>query len=226
MSDYRKYGHDQYNTVDPVQRSRNRRDQAAENAALAMAALLSSRRVDIENIIAATTPGGIEAQEACGQRDMALTFNTLPKEGDRAIAEKFGFVYGKSVDDLFFSVTAPEGWSIRPTDHSMYSDIVDEQGRVRGSIFYKAAFYDRAAHMHWKNRYRVLNVYSDNRDGSRIEQATDTATGEIFTSVHCADKADTETWAQFDTRQQAIAKISKDFLDEKFPDWQNPTAYW
>jgi hypothetical protein len=33
------------------------------------------------------------------------------------------------------------------SDHAMWSYLVDELGRERVSIFYKAAFYDRSAHM-------------------------------------------------------------------------------
>ena len=48
-------------------------------------------------------------------------------------------------DDLFFNVVLPEGWEVRETDHSMHSDLFDAEGKRRGGIFYKAAFYDRRA---------------------------------------------------------------------------------
>jgi len=58
-----------------------------------------------------------------------------------------GIVFGEKVDDLFTSVTLPEGWHKEATEHAMWSKLIDDQGRERASIFYKAAFYDRSAFM-------------------------------------------------------------------------------
>lgn len=93
-------------------------------------------------------PGGIERQEAMGQAAFVGTKSSLPIECPRAELEALGFVFGEPIDDLFVSVTFPAGWSKKATDHSMWSDLLDDQGRKRGSIFYKAAFYDRRAFMH------------------------------------------------------------------------------
>jgi hypothetical protein len=48
-------------------------------------------------------------------------------------------------DELFFDAVLPEGWRIEPTEHHMWSDVIDEKGVKRISMFYKAAFYDRDA---------------------------------------------------------------------------------
>lgn len=45
------------------------------------------------------------------------------------------------------NVELPDGWKKVGTNHDMHSDLVDETGKVRASIFYKAAFYDRRADM-------------------------------------------------------------------------------
>lgn len=60
-----------------------------------------------------------------------------------------GFVLGSTDEDdpLFQHAALPVGWAKKPTDHDMWSDIVDDEGRVRFNVFYKAAFYDRSAHM-------------------------------------------------------------------------------
>ena len=44
--------------------------------------------------------------------------------------------------------TLPPGWSRQGSDHAMWAHLLDEHGRQRVGIFYKAAFYDRSAHMH------------------------------------------------------------------------------
>jgi len=100
-------------------------------------------------------PGGsgaaIERQERDGQRQL-VNSDRLPSDiqGDRAEWEVLGFTFGDPdpADPLFMPATLPEGWKRQATDHSMGSVIVDTLGCERVSIFYKAAFYDRKAHMH------------------------------------------------------------------------------
>lgn len=100
----------------------------------------------LENFMAAALPGGIEAQEKRGQLEQAKQ-QTLPLDiKDRAAFEAVGFKFGKQINDLFQEATFPNGWKKVPTDHSMWSDIVDDKGVKRGAIFYKAAFYDERAH--------------------------------------------------------------------------------
>ena len=93
--------------------------------------------------------GAILAQEARGQRAFAAS-TVLPIEClgcTREQLEALGIVFGEPVDDLFIEVQLPEGWEKVPTDHSMWTDLVDAQGERRAAVFYKAAFYDRSAHI-------------------------------------------------------------------------------
>lgn len=97
-------------------------------------------------------PGGIEASERRGQEELVANDEFLPfdKQGGAAAFEALGFSFGalKEGDSLFQHATLPVGWTRKATDHAMWSDIVDERGLRRVGIFYKAAFYDRAAHMY------------------------------------------------------------------------------
>ncbi len=99
---------------------------------------------------AMTNPNGfIEAQEAQGQRGL-VNSDTLPtnlRGNAREQLEAAGVKFGDVVegDSLFQYVELPEGWEKRATSHSMWSELVDETGTVRATIFYKAAFYDRDA---------------------------------------------------------------------------------
>ena len=109
---------------------------------------------DLENFLVASTPGGIKAQESRGQADLNAAGNLLPKRllyAEWSEIEAMGIKRLGGHDDLFERVEFPPGWSMRPTDHSMWSDVVDETGRVRLQVFYKAAFYDRDAHF-WPKR--------------------------------------------------------------------------
>lgn len=115
------------------------------------AALKALTSGDLQNFVAATTPGGIEAQERRGQAEQAKS-ETLPIKGtdgdNRKTFEALGFVFGSKVDALFVNVTFPPGWRKNPTDHSMWTELLDDKGNKRAMIFYKAAFYDRHAEVH------------------------------------------------------------------------------
>jgi hypothetical protein len=87
----------------------------------------------------------IEDQEAAGQSQL-VNSEMLPRDGSDGYATVGVTVVDDSGDDLFVKVTLPAGWSKRPTDHSMLSEVVDDLGRKRIGVFYKSAFYDRKAH--------------------------------------------------------------------------------
>jgi hypothetical protein len=112
-------------------------------------AALSAFQKDILNALRALTPGGIEQQERDGQASLSAN-NRLPQEMDdrtRGLLETRGVVFGDVVDDIFLTCTLPAGWKIVPTDHSMWSHLMDENDNRIATIFYKAAFYDRRAFM-------------------------------------------------------------------------------
>lgn len=88
--------------------------------------------------------------EAAGQQQL-VNSDRLPVDTDgqdQAFID-LGFTFGEpdADDPLFRPATLPEGWTRRASDHDMWSYLVDETGTDRVSIFYKAAFYDRRAHM-------------------------------------------------------------------------------
>ena len=103
--------------------------------------------------------GGIENQEARGQAELVRS-TQLPVDTRRtadAVFEALGFTFGAVTegDPLFREATLPDGWRKEATAHSMHSNIVDEQGRKRVDIFYKAAFYDRRANMRLVSRFSI-----------------------------------------------------------------------
>ena len=88
----------------------------------------------------------ITGMEADGQRQFVGS-EQMPSRSPIAELEALGFVFGDPDprDPLFRPCTLPTGWVKRRTGHDMWSEIVDDKGRKRVSIFYKAAFYDRDA---------------------------------------------------------------------------------
>lgn len=122
----------------------------------------------------------ILAEESKGQREL-VSSSKLPSGlsyyesglGAKEIYEKLGFkVIGKSKNDiLFLDVELAEGWSKKETDHSMWSDLIDDKGRKRAGIFYKASFHDRKADISFNKRitFRVDRVGFLNGDYSIVD---------------------------------------------------------
>ncbi|MFJ6730044.1 hypothetical protein ACIQPQ_34610 [Streptomyces sp. NPDC091281] len=110
----------------------------------------------------------VTEQESVGQKQL-VTSDCLPTELSGATdshLEALGFVLGQPArdDPLFRPATLPAGWRREASDHTMWSHVVDEHGRQRLAVFYKAAYYDRRAFM----RLITLDNYvSDCREHSR-----------------------------------------------------------
>lgn len=189
----------------------------------ALKALTSGQR---ENFIAAMTPGGIEAQEKAGQIEQSFA-ETLPIDlhGYGKDFEALGFVLGLKVDDCFQQAQWPKGWRKKPTDHSMWTEILDDKGRKRGMIFYKAAFYDRSAHAHLSPRFRVACDYGDKVQAVFIEDAC----GVVSERLDGMPSPDWSKRTEADYRKKVIddAKATlKAWLIKNFPKFESVTAYW
>jgi hypothetical protein len=130
----------------------------------------------------------ITGMESAGQRQL-VNSDRLPAEGPMGSSvdddlRALGFTLGDPDPDdpLFRPVTLPEGWRREGSDHAMWSYILDERGIRRVAVFYKAAFYDRKAHV------SVINVggevasnaiYGDGPIQVPWEKLTDDEAGEV-----------------------------------------------
>lgn len=172
-----------------------------------------------------TAEGVIEAQEAAGQQSF-VNSTTLPsdmRDGAHEGLETAGVVFGDPVpgDEMFIYAALPEGWKKVPTSHSMWSDLVDDKGRKRASIFYKAAFYDRSAFLHVERRFAVREDYE--REDVIIMRALD-GNEVVFTSQEYlyVERYSDEYNSQL---KKAIAEVNA-WFEEHYPDWENADAYW
>jgi hypothetical protein len=196
-------------------------------ARLTPAAVGAAIRGDIDNFITAATPGGIEAQEKAGQTSF-VAGSSLPKKMQgcaRTDFEKMGFRFGADVDDLFVTVSMPAGWKKVATNHSMWSDLIDDKGRKRAAIFYKAAFYDRSSHIGLNRRYNLSTYESVNAKGEPMENDhTHYAViiKDCGKEIHRAGIYPENDYKACDPLEaQATA-----WLDEHYPQWKDATAYW
>lgn len=173
----------------------------------------------------------IEDQERRGQQAVRHT-DVLPNkisQRDREILTSLGFQIGEVLphDDLFLEATLPEGWAKRPTDHSMYTDLVDPQGRRRGSIGYKAASYDRWVSFHLCSRYdlQLYHPTGEYEFGKSFYGVVDTAQGGVFVYVPTPEDIERHKPEQrWDGKGDNQA--CSHWLNQHFPDWKSPAAYW
>lgn len=115
-------------------------------------------------------PNAVELQEARGTTSF-IESDTLPvtmgpvagyeehgPEGTMAVLEAMGVEFMGLVenDPVFQYVKLPEGWSKKPGWDPRLSLLVDENGRERASIFYKAASYDRKAILNLLQRFGTI----------------------------------------------------------------------
>ncbi|MBX6750944.1 MAG: hypothetical protein IRY85_14940 [Micromonosporaceae bacterium] len=119
----------------------------------------TTNRDPVMHLLGALTEGAsvyIENMERDGQRQLVASTDLPTKGSEDPEFAKLGFTFGDPYPDdpLFRPATLPTGWRREGSDHPMWSYIVDDRGRRRVAVFYKAAFYDRRADM------RLETVYS------------------------------------------------------------------
>lgn len=173
----------------------------------------------------------IERMEARGQQELCES-SQLPADvrGGVTTLESLGIkVIGLTEGDpIFLDVVLPNGWSVKPTDHSMWTKLVDSKGRERAMIFYKAASYDRSAHMRFTTRFNVREdevkdweeyrrcptrqLFVVDSDGSKV------VSGPIVDYV-------AEGIKEWEATDRSCAACNE-WLNQKYPDWENPAAYW
>lgn len=196
-----------------------------------MAALSALVSNDIENFLVAATPGGIEAQEKRGQQAL-VKMDALPKDAPWEQLEQLGIKRGAEIDDLFVSCTLPDGWRKVATDHSMHSNLIDDKGRKRGGIFYKAAFYDRSANMHLTRRYSYgvepVGGWNVADTSSCHWHCVVTDDDKVLWSSEQIEPRPQDNYQvlKWYERRDALNELGKAWIAEHYPDYANPLAYW
>lgn len=193
-------------------------------------------------------PRAIELQEKVGQVELSKS-GELPRKitnSEKSIYEKLGIkvLENKTDDPLFVKVILPDGWKIVPTDHSMWSNLVDHLGRKRAMIFYKAAFYDRDAHISFNSRYtyEVITyseetnekypdfyekknhtpIYGRVLDGDKLIYETQ---HDIFTDKY-TEKGKEKWWKNYENLEKSKREECKNWLNKIYPEWNNIFNYW
>jgi hypothetical protein len=176
--------------------------------------------------------GAIERQEARGQRQVAA-LSQLPCDSPWDKLEQLGIKRLEDGDGVLCRAQLPEGWQIVPTDHAMWSRLVDEKGRERAGMFYKAAFYDRSAHLHLTRRYTAQvrpvggwEAQSGKFEGVILDSETVIYTHPQVVTEPPFDAQDRKPYmAYLDTEDTIQGELNAE-LRTRYPDHENPLAYW
>lgn len=189
-------------------------------------------------------PGNaILESEAAGAAALCATVGKrceLPRETDEAsfrALELAGVKFLENVpnDALFRYAELPAGWSIKRTDHSMHTKLCDAKGRERASIFYKAAFYDRSAHMSVSRRFGIDAYFNAEHESVAVARVNDQGAFPFTSERFPIDTKEDRHGCGYDHETGQYAVPSKRdiarkqcivWLAEYYPDWESPTAYW
>lgn len=177
--------------------------------------------------------GFIEAQEARGQRELVRS-EVLPVKGttsgggDDPIWAKIGVTLGAKVDGdpLFREATLPPGWQKKASDHAMWSHLVDDKGRERASIFYKAAFYDRDAFITVTHRFGIRRVFGEKYNPKAPYQHEVIDCGKrVFVTAEVPQPGNGD-WKEHEAIEKTQREECAAWLAERFSAWEDPAAHW
>jgi hypothetical protein len=165
------------------------------------------------------TEQAILRQEADGQRQLVAS-EQIPSRlfdctTDDLVRLGFTFPPDDGADPLFVAATLPPGWRYDPTDHAMWSRILDAKGRERFAVFYKASYHDRGAHMRPNCRFRLEDHHPVPTEGQFI----------VWDGPDLIFRGTTYSEASGEEYDRARSE-AKAWLVDRYPDYEDPFAYW
>ena len=157
-------------------------------------------------------------------RDVSIPVRITPTATAIHVLKKFGMVFlgADELNPLLQQVQLPPRWQIVQTEHPLWTNLVDEQGRVRAQIFHKSTRWDERAHMNLVRRYGIEEDYERlNANRVAVSHVTD-----CDRRIHTPDPIPlTDEDNGWEASEQADDR-ARAWLDEHYPDWQDFGAYW
>ncbi len=164
--------------------------------------------------------------------------DVLPKKvntGNRKDFENMGIVFGEDVDSMFCKAILPENWKIKSTDHSMWFNLLDDQDRIRATMFYKGEAWDYDAFLNVKLRYNIyvepIDGWNNNHDNvqwvSRVKDYDNEIVWESIPTVKEPNsKTNRDEWLKWYDSKDKLRLPAKNWLNNTHPSWEHPIAYW
>lgn len=168
--------------------------------------------------------------------------NTVPVQcltREEWALEKAGVIFGAVVFEYpsLRYVQLPQGWKIVETDKPDGFDMLDNKGRKRAFITFRDYQHFDSWYGVWYRRYANLSIkqrFSPGADTTQIKQGIIGVSvydqgEEIFTSNLIND----ERLAQYESVSEKVfygwefgMDAARAWLDEQYPNWKDPSAYW
>ena len=175
----------------------------------------------------------VNTEHKAGFQEIFYAKDILPIEGMINFEEQLtamGFIIDQAeIDSLFRRVSLPPGWKKIATDHSLCLDLVDNLGRKRAGIFFKAAFNDRKSYMIWCSRFSTKLCLADSGNiyNFACDQPVPIVAVVLDAGKDIVFSTNPETVAR--NNHEAISRLSlqtRKWLAANYPDWEKPFAYW
>lgn len=118
-------------------------------------------------------------------------------------------------DNLFIKVKLPEKWKIERTDHHMWSNLLDEKGRRRASIFYKAVFYDREAFISFQRRFGLsfeIPDYDEKKFEEKPEYIED-GFEDAYVNTNTGQKINIKKACSYDNRMNYFDEYGNELVE-------------
>lgn len=168
--------------------------------------------------------------EAEGQGEL-IRSTKFPKDmhPERSVWEELGFKF-KNIpdDDLLYEGILPNGWNIQGIGHPMWTEIIDKDNNIRGTMFYKASPYDRKAFMSLNQKYKIEQETSYNPNSVVYSYYFGNEEEKLYTSdtVEVFDDDFEEKANEYNIMLESIKQEVKSFADENYPGWDSVKNYW
>lgn len=123
-------------------------------------------------------------------------------------------------NSLFDTALLPKGWKIQENKGSYWTNIVDENGSIRATIYYrKHSFFGKeaAASINLVCRYRV-DFSMDERENHWVYIWDEQEKKELYSSPKCGKYGSSEFKKNFAEREK--------ILNNEYPEHKNPLKYW
>lgn len=171
------------------------------------------------------------------QSQMPARRNDLSKFNSRKVLEAAGIKFSDLVpgNPIFQYVDLPPGWKNVPRNG--FTDLVDNKGRTRAFSFYigQEAFY--TAKVRYSVKFDSQRLRQDDvavahvMDGDRIVYTTEPFKDDLHAPIRITPYSSSPFIQVGDEKQEdplwkQAMKAAQDWLDKKFPNWEDPSAYW
>ncbi len=181
-------------------------------------------------------PAAILEEEQAGQHRL-IAMDRLPAmiepAGAREAFERMGIVFLEPVvgNPLFVHAQLPAGWRKVASNDAMLSLLVDDRGRERARIFYKASHHDPKASLILTARYGIHESCFKMECLDEAEFMAYVTDGGVVTdgrtTIFTTDVVELvgDRRATF-RATRAVLKEAEAWLDTHYPNWRDPFAYW